>query len=118
MKIACPTKDNMVDNHFGHCAYFTIFTLEDNKLIKEETLPSPVGCGCKSNITEDLEKLGVNLMLAGNMGDGALNVLNSHNIQVIRGCQGDIHDVLNAYLEGKLKDSLISCDHHDCDHEH
>lgn len=118
MKIACPTKDHMVDNHFGHCAYFTIFTLEDNKLIKEETLASPVGCGCKSNIAGDLKKIGVSLMLAGNMGDGALNVLNDHNIQVIRGCQGDVHDVLKAYLEGKLEDTLISCDHHNCDHEH
>ena len=32
MKIAVPTRDNMVDNHFGHCAYYTIYTIEDNKV--------------------------------------------------------------------------------------
>lgn len=116
MKIACPTKDGLIDNHFGHCDYFTIFTVEDGNVTEKVRFDSPVGCGCKSNIAADLQKDGVSVMLAGNMGDGALNVLSSHNIEVIRGCQGNIDDVLNAYLKGELKDSLISCDHHDCDH--
>ena len=24
MKIAIPTREGMVDNHFGHCAYYTL----------------------------------------------------------------------------------------------
>ena len=55
-------------------------------------------------------------MLAGNMGMGAYNKLSAHGITVIRGCQGKVDDVLKAYLNGELKDSLESCDHHDCDH--
>ena len=116
MKIACPTKNNSIDNHFGHCDYFTIFNVENKAIIEETHFDAPVGCGCKSTIAADLEKIGVSVMLAGNMGEGALNVLKSHNIQVIRGCQGDIHDVLNAYLNGELKDTVIACDHHSCNH--
>jgi predicted Fe-Mo cluster-binding NifX family protein len=56
MKVAVPTKDNFVDDHFGHCAYYTIFTIEGGKVISTETLPSPQGCGCKSNIASVLKK--------------------------------------------------------------
>ena len=26
-KIALPTREDMVDDHFGHCAYYTVVTL-------------------------------------------------------------------------------------------
>ncbi len=26
MKIALPSRGNQIDNHFGHCEYFTVFT--------------------------------------------------------------------------------------------
>ena len=50
-KIAIPTRDNVVDDHFGHCQFYTIFTIgAKNNIEKLEMLPSPEGCGCKSNI--------------------------------------------------------------------
>ena len=57
---------------------------------------------------------GHHLMLAGNMGMGAYNKLSAHGITVVRGCHGTIEDVLQAYLNGELKDSLEACNHHDC----
>lgn len=61
-----------------------------------------------------MQQMGITMMLAGNMGMGAFNKLSAHGISVIRGCKGDINDVLKAYLDGKLTDSAESCDHHDC----
>lgn len=118
-KIAIPTRDEMVDDHFGHCAYYTIVTLDDqNQVINRERLASPKGCGCKSNIASVMQEMGISLMLAGNMGMGAYNKLNAHGISVIRGCHGKVEDVLKAYQSGNLTDSLEACDHHDCDHQH
>lgn len=118
-KIAIPTRDEMVDDHFGHCAYYTIVTLDDqNQVINRERLASPEGCGCKSNIASVMQEMGISLMLAGNMGMGAYNKLNAHGISVIRGCHGKVEDVLKAYQCGNLTDSLEDCDHHDCDHHH
>ena len=114
MKIAVPTRDERVDDHFGHCDHYTIFTIEDNKIINRETMASPQGCGCKSGIAADLQELGVVMMLAGNMGNGALNKLQSHNIKVVRGCKGDIEAVVKGYLLGFVMDSGESCDHHEC----
>lgn len=121
IKIAIPTKENMVDDHFGHCEYYTILTVnQDHQITGSETVPSPQGCGCKSGIAAKLEKMGVSVMLAGNMGQGALNVLTAHQIKVVRGCAGNIQDVATAYLEGKISDSGIGCtshEHHECNHE-
>jgi len=117
MKIALPSKKNRIDNHFGHCEYFTVFTVNDNnEIIAEDTVPSPEGCGCKSNIAQTLSLIGVNIMLAGNMGEGAVKVLSSHGIKVVRGCSGEINTVINNYLDGKLIDSGIMChdNHHEC----
>jgi predicted Fe-Mo cluster-binding NifX family protein len=119
MKIALPSKGDMIDSHFGHCEYFTVFTVKDSEIIGQEIVPSPVGCGCKSNIASLLAEKGVTMMLAGNMGDGAVNVLTHSGIEVIRGCQGNITEVALSCLSGNLMDSGDSCHahEHECQHE-
>ncbi len=106
MKIAIPTRGSRVDEHFGHCETYTIVSVDDrNRITGSEKLPSPQGCGCKSDIAAILKQNGVSVMLAGNMGAGALNVLNMHGIEVIRGCSGDVTTVAEDFLSGKLIDS-------------
>ena len=117
MKIAVPTRDGRVDDHFGHCDHYTIYTVEDKKILSREELPSPQGCGCKSGIAADLQQMGVEVMLAGSMGAGALNKLQACGIKVVRGCMGDIESVVNGYLLGFVLDSGIGCAGHGEDHE-
>lgn len=65
-----------------------------------------------------MQEMGITIMLAGNMGMGAFNKLTAHGINVVRGCHGNIEEVLKAYLDGSIKDSTESCSHHDCgEHE-
>ena len=118
MKIAVPTRDGQIDDHFGHCAYYTIFDIEDNQIVSTSRLDSPEGCGCKSNIASEMEAMGISVMLAGNMGQGAKNKLESHNIQVIRGCKGAVEMVVRAYLLGFITDSGEGCSHHECHSDH
>ena len=114
MKIALPSNGSKVDEHFGHCQCFTIFSIDDkNKVVSEETLTPPPGCGCKSSIVPQLASMGVSVLLAGNMGDGAVNVLASNGIKAIRGCTGDVHEVVQAWLTGKVDDSGAACQSHD-----
>ena len=114
MKIAVPTREGRVDDHFGHCAYYTIFDVIDGTIVGKSRMASPEGCGCKSGIAPVLRQMGVTVMLAGNMGQGAMNVLQAQRIQVIRGCSGDVHELVEAYLEGKVSDNGQACSHHDC----
>lgn len=111
MKIALPSRQNQIDEHFGHCDHFTVFTVDDGgkKITAEEKIASLAGCGCKSNIAQVLAEKGVKVMLAGNMGQGAVNVLNSHGISVLRGCSGDVKAIAELWLAGNLEDNGISC---------
>lgn len=114
MKIAVPVKENnQIDAHFGHCQFYKIYSISDqNQVISEERMDSPQGCGCKSNIAEVFENNGIKVMLAGGIGDGAVNVLNAHGIEVIRNCQGDVTELIKKYLAGEIKDSGVNCAAH------
>jgi len=115
MKIAVPaTSDNQVDGHFGHCEHFNIITVNNNKIDGVEVLQSAQECGCKSNIASVLAEKGVTLMLAGGIGGGAINVLNSAGVEVVRGCSGDINEVVNEFLKGNIVDSGSTCTQHQC----
>ncbi|MFZ4741272.1 MAG: NifB/NifX family molybdenum-iron cluster-binding protein [Bacteroidales bacterium] len=118
MKIAIPTRGHIVDDHFGHCEMFSIFTINEGKITNTEIIPSPQGCGCKSNIASILKEKGISIMLAGNMGEGAMNLLNMHGVKVIRGCSSDTRLVIDAYIKGIITDSGIGCSHHGNGGEH
>lgn len=124
MKIAIPSKDNFVDDHFGHCQYYTIFTInEDRQIDSKAILPSPAGCGCKSNIASILSDMGVTVLLAGNMGEGAVNKLAEAGLSVYRGYKGQVENVLDLYLNGDLGTDILcqsthnySDGNHSCNH--
>jgi predicted Fe-Mo cluster-binding NifX family protein len=118
MKIALPSRQDQIESHFGHCEYFTVFSTDDKDILSQEVVASPTGCGCKSNIAVILADMGVKLMLAGNMGDGAVNVLNNAGIEVVRGCSGNVKEVTLAWLAGSVTGSGDSCHEHEhcCQH--
>ena len=119
MKVAIPTHSGNVDNHFGHCEYFMVYTTNDNKeIINEELVSSPNGCGCKSDIVSTLAIMGVKVMLAGNIGGGAVNILSHNGIAVIRGCSGDVKNVLTEWLKGNIKDNGELCAEHEHHNDH
>ncbi len=118
MKIALPSRGDTIDSHFGHCEYFTVFTVNESEIVNQDIVPSPSGCGCKSNIASVLAEMGVTMMLAGNMGDGAVNVLNRSGIDVVRGCQGNVKEVALAWLSGSITDSGDSCHEHEHECQH
>ena len=114
MKIALPSNGREIEDHFGHCQGFTIFTVDDeNKILSEDTLIPPQGYGCKSSVVPQLAGMGVSMMLAGNMGSGAVGILASHGIKVVRGCTGDVREVAEAWLAGKVVDSGADCQSHE-----
>jgi predicted Fe-Mo cluster-binding NifX family protein len=120
MKIAVPvTNNNQIEDHFGHCEFYNVYTISENNEIKDiQTLESEQGCGCKSNIASVLKSEGVSVMLAGGIGSGAINVLNSVGINVVRGCSGAPNELVYQYLAGAIQDNGVSCQHHENHHGH
>jgi len=121
MKIALPVDNGFVNGHFGHSAEFVVYTIsEDKKIESVRPIGSLEGCGCKSGIAEILSKEGVSVMLAGNIGAGAINHLNAFGIDVVRGCYGPTDSVVNEFLKGSIEDNGQTCTSHErgChDHE-
>ena len=121
LKIAIPTRSGAVDEHFGHCESFTIYTLNDDKsLAGQESFTPPPACGCKSNLIPTLVEMGVSTLIAGNMGEGAVANLRKAGLTVIRGAAGPVGEALQAWKDGKLADKQILCmahgDGHECHH--
>ncbi|UMB52875.1 NifB/NifX family molybdenum-iron cluster-binding protein [Lutibacter sp. A64] len=118
--IAIPvTENNQIEDHFGKCEFYEIYTIsEENEIIATKILESNQGCGCKSNIAQVLAEHGVTTMLAGGIGQGAINVLNKFNIEVIRGCSGNTKEIVTNFLKGEILDNGITCSHtHEEDHQ-
>jgi len=114
-KVAVPvTMNNQVDDHFGHCEFYGVYTIsEKNEIVNVETIKSEQGCGCKSNIASVLADKGVSIMLAGGIGGGAINVLNTWGIDVVRGCSGNAAEVVKLFIEGEILDNGVSCSHNE-----
>jgi len=100
MKIAVPTRANAVDNHFGYCLYFTIFTAEKGKIIEERVYETITAPGLRQDPEKALCEMGVNVILAGEVAEGCVHRLSSSGIKVIQGCYGEVREVIHNYLAG------------------
>jgi predicted DNA-binding protein (UPF0251 family)/predicted Fe-Mo cluster-binding NifX family protein len=118
MKIAIPTVGDQVDQHFGHCEKYSVVTIEDKAIKTIEYMESPAGCGCKSNMASVLAQSGVKILIAGGIGNGAVNVLASNGIKTIKGASGSVRNAVELYLQGNLLYSGDICLSHSHDPNH
>ena len=110
MKIAVASEKEMVTEHFGHCEGFMIFDTENNQIVKSETIANP---GHKPGFLPNfLADHGVNVIISGGMGGGAVEIFNERNIEVIVGAKGNAKAAVEAYLEGSLKSTGSVCHEH------
>jgi predicted Fe-Mo cluster-binding NifX family protein len=109
MKIAVACEKNMVTEHFGHCENFIIYDSADGTVTEKNVLANP---GHKPGFLPNyLNDLGVNVIISGGMGGGAIEIFNEKNIEVIVGACGNADDAVDAYLKGELKSTGEECDH-------
>ncbi len=119
MKIAVASEKEMVTEHFGHCINFNIYESEGDKIVKSESIDNP---GHKPGfLPVFLNDMGVNVIIAGGMGGGAVEIFNEKGIEVITGAQGNAKAAAEQYLQGKLHSTGSVChehQHHDECGEH
>ncbi len=114
MKIAVASMGNMVAEHFGHCEAFTIYVTEGDKITEKSVVPNP---GHRPGFLPNfLGDMGVEVIISGGMGGGAIAIFDERNIEVIMGNLGLCDDVVAQYLAGNLKSMGSAChkhEHHD-----
>ncbi len=117
MKIAVASKEHMVSEHFGHCPNFNFFEIVDGNVLKEQFVPSP-GHDCQA-LPQFLKDNGMDVVISGGMGKGAMNNLTTNGLTAVTGARGLAKDAAIAFERGKLVSSgeLCSRDHGHNHHE-
>lgn len=111
IKIAVASEGTIVAGHFGHCENFNIFETENGAITKCESIPNP---GHRPGFLPNyLNDLGVNVIISGGMGGGAIDIFNEHKIEVIVGAEGEAEEAVKGYLAGTLKSTGSVCHEHE-----
>ena len=109
MKIAIPLIENIDENsriseHFGHAPYFAFVDLNENKEYSYEIEKNPLENHSTGEIPQYMHEKGVELMVVRGIGMKAINVFENLNIQVIRGVDGTLKEIIEAISSNNLKD--------------
>lgn len=111
MKIAVASNNGIVAGHFGHCETFMMYDVEGKQIVNEEALPNP---GHKPGFLPNfLADHGANVIIAGGMGGGAVDIFNERGVEVVVGADGDAKKAVEAFLKGELVSTGEICSHHD-----
>lgn len=113
MKIAVTCEKGEVFQHFGHTPEFAVFeTNADGKTVVGESL---IECGDTGHgaLAGLLTENGIDILICGGIGGGAVNALAQAGIQVVGGAEGAVRAAAEAFLTGALKGrSDFLCAHH------
>jgi len=110
MKIAITSQgedlDSMMDERFGRAKGFIIFDDDNSEFTyidNKQNLNALQGAGIQSGKT--IINSGVKVLLTGNVGPKAFDVLSSADIEVYNCPAGTINDAIQRYKEGNLSRS-------------
>jgi len=119
MKIAIPTQDGRLHNHFGGCHQFALIEIdaEQRHALRTETLTAPEHR--HGLFPRWLQGQGVEVVIVTAFRRRALENFAQHGIEVRRGTPGStVESLVMAYLDGHLTDAREGCNHHGHQHHH
>ena len=120
MRIAVTYENGNVFQHFGHSEQFKVYDVEDGRVVSSEVVGSDgQGHGALAGL---LAGKGIDVLICGGIGGGAVNALTSAGIELCAGQSGNTDEVVEKYLKGELESTGANCDHHgeghECGHHH
>jgi predicted Fe-Mo cluster-binding NifX family protein len=94
-----------VDQRFGRCQYFLIVDMEtmNVKSISNESAMSSGGAGVQA--AQIVTKEEVDVVITGNIGPNAFQILQATGIKVFTGAEGTIEDAIESYKKGALRET-------------
>lgn len=111
MKIAVSYANGEVFQHFGKTEFFKIYETEGKRILSGQVVPTD-GIGHEA-LAEFLKGLGVEVVICGGLGDGAMAALTGAGIEVCSGAEGDTDLAVDSYLKGQLVSTGTNCSHHE-----
>jgi ATP-binding protein involved in chromosome partitioning len=108
--IALPTAEGKLCSHFGHCEQFVLVETEDGVIKGKTSHASPPHE--PGLLPRWLHEMGVNVIIAGGMGESAQQIFRQKGIRVITGAPMDSPESLvDQYLSNTLLAGNNTCDH-------
>jgi predicted Fe-Mo cluster-binding NifX family protein len=95
--------DAKIDPRFGRCQYFIIVDPETMQFEALENSSAMAGGGAGVSTAQMITGKGVEVVLTGNCGPNAYQVLAAAGIKVITGVAGTVQDAVKEYKSGKLR---------------
>jgi predicted Fe-Mo cluster-binding NifX family protein len=115
MRIAVSTDGSQVSAHFGRCAHYTIFDVEDGTITQKKVVENP---GHQPGyLPKYLSEMGVTHIIAGGMGPRAQGFFSQYQIATVVGASGAVEQVVQDFLADNLAVGEDQCDHDRPGHE-
>lgn len=112
MRIAIPTNDGKLCQHFGHCEKFVFIDVDEatKTIANSQAITGPEHA--PGILPPWVAEQGATLILAGGMGVRAQELFEEQGIKVILGCQPEVPEKLVLdYLNGVLVTGENTCSH-------
>jgi len=112
MKVAIPLTYGQLSAHFGHCEQFALVEVDPSQketIATECVTPPPHEPGA---LPRWLHAQGVDVIIAGGMGQRAQQLFNENGIKVVVGARcRTVQETVGDYLKGTLLSGENPCDH-------
>ena len=97
--------DAAVDPRFGRCRYFVIMDSEtmNYEVVENPGLNTAGGAGIQA--AQTIANKGVDVLITGNIGPNAFNVLSAARIKMVTGGSGTVKEVVERYKRGELQET-------------
>ena len=97
-----------VDPRFGRCQYF-VFVDSDTmafEAMPNEAIAAPGGAGIQA--AQTVVNKGVDVLISGNIGPNAFQVLSAAGVKIATGAYGTVKEAVEMYKSGKLSETGAS----------
>ncbi|NOR79170.1 MAG: dinitrogenase iron-molybdenum cofactor biosynthesis protein [Methanophagales archaeon] len=97
-----------VDPRFGRCQYFVIVDSETMafEAMANEAIAAPGGAGIQA--AQTMVNNGVAVVISGNIGPNAFQVLSTAGVKIATGAYGTVQEATEMYKSGKLGETIAS----------
>ena len=112
MIIAVTYDNGMINQHFGKTQYMKIYETDESGEIQKVHLES-MGKHSHHGIAGYIKEIGVDTLICGGLGQGAVDSLEAAGITIYGGNTGNCDSAVIKFLHEEMKqNSQANCNHH------
>jgi len=98
------TISSPADPRFGRCSHFAIYDTDDNSYRFIENKAQQAGGGAGIAAAQQMIDEDVEIVLTGNMGPNAYNVIKGNDIKIFRIGSASVEKAVQLFKEAKLEE--------------